>query len=115
MEVNMSYINLPNILVEELHHFPSGRIVIMTKRDSFWFEPDGTSGKGSYLTPWPDVDCNRLSCCWSGDISNSACHSIGACGCKAINHKRHRGLFTENKPAFFLTECTSKGDKNVES
>lgn len=97
MEIDMSYTNLPNELVEEFCHFPSGRIAVMTKRDSYWFEPDGTSGKGSCLTPWPDGDCNRIACCWSGDISGLACYSTGACGCKTINHKRHKGLFTEKE------------------
>jgi len=53
MEIDFSYINLPREKVIEYVFLPSGRIVVMTKDDSFWFEADGTSPKGSYLIPCP--------------------------------------------------------------
>ncbi len=42
---------LPRERVVELTQFSSGRIVVMTEQDSYWFESDGISPKGSYLTP----------------------------------------------------------------
>jgi len=50
IEIDFSYINFPRVKVVEYAFLPSGRIVVMTEQDSFWFESDGTSPKGSYLT-----------------------------------------------------------------
>ena len=55
MEIDFSYTNLPRERVVEYAFLPSGRIVAMTKEESFWFEADGTSPKGSYLTRCPKV------------------------------------------------------------
>jgi hypothetical protein len=43
---------LPREKVVEWAILPSGRIVAMTNQESFWFEADGTSPKGSYLVNW---------------------------------------------------------------
>ncbi len=51
--VDMSYCGLPNWKVIELAVMRSGRIVVMTEQDSLWFEANGKSPKGSFLTPWP--------------------------------------------------------------
>lgn len=53
LEIDFSHMNLPRERVIEWTYLPSGRIVVMTENDSFWFEADGTSTKGSYLVPWP--------------------------------------------------------------
>lgn len=53
LEIDFSYINLPREAVVEWVWLSSGRIVAMTEDESFLFDADGTSPKGSYLTPWP--------------------------------------------------------------
>jgi len=53
LEIDFSYINLPRERVIGGAILPSGRVVVMTEQDSYWFESDGTSPKGSYLVPWP--------------------------------------------------------------
>jgi len=53
IEIDFSYANLPRCPVVEWAILPSGRIVAMTDQESFWFEPNGKSPKGSFLTPWP--------------------------------------------------------------
>lgn len=53
IEIDFSYINLPREQVVEFAYLPSGRVVVMTEQESFWFESDGTSPMGSYLVPWP--------------------------------------------------------------
>ena len=40
---------LPPKKVVEYAILPSGRIVVMTDEESFWFESDGSSILGSYL------------------------------------------------------------------
>lgn len=49
--------DIPRERVVEWAQLPSGRVVVMTDSthgvESFWFEPDGKSPKGSFLTPWP--------------------------------------------------------------
>ena len=49
IEIDFSYCNLPRESVVEMARLPSGRIVVMTANDSYWFEADGKSPKGSYL------------------------------------------------------------------
>ena len=41
--------DLPNTPVVEGAILSSGRIVVMTDQDSYWFESDGTSPKGTFL------------------------------------------------------------------
>lgn len=53
IEIDFSYAHLPRESVVEYAFLPSGRIVAMTDQESFWFESDGTSPKGSYLIPCP--------------------------------------------------------------
>jgi len=55
MEIDFSYANLSRERVIEWARLPSGRIVAMTEEESFWFESDGQSPKGSFLTPWPPL------------------------------------------------------------
>jgi hypothetical protein len=52
IEIDFSYANLPRERVIEWARLPSGRIVAITKHESFWFESNGKSPKGSFLTPW---------------------------------------------------------------
>jgi len=52
MEIDFSSMGLPREQVVEWTYLPSGRIVAMTNQDSFWFEADGKSDKGSYLVPF---------------------------------------------------------------
>ena len=52
-EIDFSYCGLPRERVVEWAILPSGRIVAMTNQESFWFESDGHSPKGSYLVHWP--------------------------------------------------------------
>lgn len=60
IEIDFSYMNLPRKQVIEYTFLPSGRIVVMTDEDSFWFESSGISPKGSYLIPCPKIDVNRI-------------------------------------------------------
>ena len=41
--------NLPNTKIIEGAILPSGRIVVMSDQDSYWFDSDGTSPKGTFL------------------------------------------------------------------
>ena len=63
MEIDFSYCDLPREPIVEWAYLPSGRIVVMTQTDSYWFEPDGTSPKGSYLVlQWlSDVSSKRMA------------------------------------------------------
>jgi len=49
-------LNIPNDPVVEYAYLPSGRIVVMGQQDSYWFEADGHSPKGSRLTFLPPKD-----------------------------------------------------------
>lgn len=50
--IDFSYANLPRERVIELAHLPSGRIAAVTDQESFLFDANGKSPKGSYLIPW---------------------------------------------------------------
>jgi len=46
---NQTLDKLPNEKIIEYAYLPSGRIVVMTEQESYWFEKDGTSPLGTSL------------------------------------------------------------------